>query len=36
VLGKYADFADACVVTMAELHHPAVVVTLDGRRSGSE
>jgi predicted nucleic acid-binding protein len=33
LLGKYApmDFADACVVTMAELHHPAVVVTIDRR-----
>jgi predicted nucleic acid-binding protein len=31
LLEKYApmDFADACVVTMAELHHPATVITID-------
>jgi len=31
LLEKYApmDFADACVVTMAEIHHPATVVTID-------
>ena len=33
LMDKYApmDFADACVVTMAELHHPATVVTIDRR-----
>ncbi|MBX7194903.1 MAG: PIN domain-containing protein [Sandaracinaceae bacterium] len=31
LLEKYApmDFADACVVAMAELHDPSVVVTID-------
>ena len=31
LMDKYApmDFADACVVTMAEVHHPATVVTID-------
>ena len=31
LLDKYApmDFADACVVAMAELHDPATVVTID-------
>lgn len=31
LIDKYApmDFADACVVTMAEIHHPATVVTID-------
>lgn len=33
LIEKYApmDFADACVVTMAEIHHPATVVTIDRR-----
>lgn len=33
LLAKYApmDFADACVVTMAEVHHPATVLTIDRR-----
>lgn len=31
LIQKYApmDFADACLVVMAEIHHPATVVTID-------
>lgn len=31
LMHRYApmDFADACVVAMAEIHHPATVVTID-------
>ena len=33
LIDKYEpmDFADACVVVMAELHHPATVLTIDRR-----